>query len=201
VDADGDGMVPPMSVMTTPQEWRGYLREYGELYLRTANEFQRIQSEQVATHWTGYEPATEQAVFAAEQRLGVLFPPSLRGLLLTSDGWSGVGGWIDSLHSCDHIAWSCDTAEGAALIALCGHEQDDVTGDDLGKVLQRSLMIASGEDYWFLDPGQLGPGGEWAAYLLEPEYGEATRFTSFAELFHASREEMEEELVEVAAVA
>jgi hypothetical protein len=137
----------------------------------------------------GHEPATEGAVLTAELRLGVRFPPSLRGFLLTSDGWSGVGGWVDLLYSCDRIAWFRGTADGVDLIDLYDDDEDNLPG-----VFLRSLVVASGKDFWLIDPGQPRTDGEWAAYLFEPKYGESTRYTSFAELFRAGREEMEEQL-------
>jgi len=100
---------------TTPREWRSYLLEYSDLYLNTADEYEldELDDSQVATRWLGYEPAGEQAISAAEERLGVRFPPSFRGFLEASDGWRGVGGWIELLCSCDEIEWFRATPSGA----------------------------------------------------------------------------------------
>jgi hypothetical protein len=43
-----------------------------------------------------------------------------------------------------------------------------------------------------LDPTEIGPDGEWAAYLFVAKYGELEKYASFAELFHASWRLMEE---------
>ncbi|WP_218157459.1 SMI1/KNR4 family protein [Saccharopolyspora shandongensis] len=169
--------------LTTPQEWRGYLREYNELYLRAAED-DELDSGQ---NWMGNEPAAEETVLAAEKRLGVRFPPSYRAFLLASDGWNGVGGWIELIWSCERIPWMRDTGGGANLIDLYGEDPDD----EYAVLFRRSLDVAEGEDFWFLDPAEVGPEGEWAAYLFEPKYGELKEFASFAELFHASRRLME----------
>ena len=178
--------------LTTPQEWRRYLREYSELYLRTANEYQRarLDPEQAAARWMGHEPATEEAVAAAEQRLGVRFPPSFRSFLLTTDGWDGVGGWVGLVYGCEDISWLRDTDWGKEFIDIYSEDSDG--NDEYVTLFQRSLEITNGEDFWFLDPTETGPDGEWAGYLFTPKYGELERCAGFAELFHASRHLMEE---------
>jgi hypothetical protein len=185
------GAVPAAPVFTTPQEWRSYLREYSELYLRTVNKYERakLDPEQAATSWMGHEPATEEAVLAAEQRLGIQFPPSFRSFLLTSDGWSGVRGWIDLVWPCEDISWMRDTYTGGDLIEVYTEESD---GNEYLALFQRSLEVAGGEDCWFLDPTETGPDGEWAAYVFVPKYGQSEKYANFAELFHASRRLMEE---------
>jgi hypothetical protein len=176
--------------LTTPQMWRGYLREYSALYLRTANEYQRaaLDPEQAATHWMGHEPAPMETVLAAEQRLGVRFPPSFRSFLLVSDGWRGVGGPIHLVLPCERISWLRDTDRGADLIDIYSEyanaENEYVT------LLAQSLDIAEGDAFWLLDPTETGPDGEWAACLFEPKHAEWERFASFAELFHTSRKLM-----------
>lgn len=177
--------------LTTPQEWRRYLREYSEVYLRTANEYQRavLDPGQAAARWMGREPATEEAVVAAEQRLGVEFPPSFRSFLLTTDGWDGVGGWVSLVYGCADISWLRDTGWGEEFIEIYSDESDG--NDEYVTLFQRSLEITNGEDFWFLDPAETGPDGEWAAYLFTPKYGEMEKYASFAEMVHASRQLME----------
>ncbi|TDD42301.1 SMI1/KNR4 family protein [Saccharopolyspora elongata] len=184
--------------LKTPQEWRGYLREYSELRVRTDNEPDRggVTAEQGAAGWLGYEPATEQAVAAAEHRLAVRFPPSFRGFLLASDGWPGVGGWIEELYSCDRLAWFRDTDEGGTSIDVAEDffgDWDSLPEDDSVRnpvtIFERSLLVAGGQDYWLLDPAEPGADGEWIAWRYEPSQGEVKRFANFAELFHFCRNE------------
>jgi hypothetical protein len=188
--------------LRTPHEWRGYLREHSELRLRTADERERgrLAAEQLVTGWLGYEPATELTVSAAEQRLGVRLPPSFRGFLLASDGWSEVGGWIDKVHSCDGLAWFRDTDEGAMSIevaeAFFGEVNERPEDEDHWHpptIFERSLLVAGGVDYdvWLLDPAGPGADGEWIAWRYQTKGGEVERFASFAELFHFCREEVD----------
>ena len=167
---------PTVPTLTTPQEWLTYLREYTEL---------AAQAGKFAKTWMGHEPASEEAVAEAEQRLGVQFPPSYRSFLLTTDGWDEAGCWIGLVYSCADIAWlRDDTGWGQEFIDLYS---DDDENDEYVKVFRQALKVTNGEDFWFLDPTDKGLGGEWAAYLFRPKYGELERFTHFAELWHENR--------------
>jgi hypothetical protein len=139
----------------------------------------------------GHAPAKEDVVLAAEQRLGVQLPPSFRSFLLTSDGWSGVGGWVQEVHPCEDVSWLRDTDWGASLIEDYSEDLDDDDDDEHVTLLRQSLKVANGEDFWLLDPTETGADGEWAAYLFELKYGNFEKFASFAELFHSSRQLME----------
>lgn len=184
---------PVGDVPRTAEDWRGYLVEYGEVYVRTANEYVRplLTAEQVESHWLGAEPPDEQAVVAAEQRLGIRFPPSLRAFLTVTDGWQGVGGWIDQISPCAEIDWFRNTETGTDLIESYA-ELDERDGEphELLALFRRGLVVASGEDLWLLDPSETDPNGEWTAYQFEPKYGEADKHPSFADLFHASKDLM-----------
>ncbi|MFK0172530.1 SMI1/KNR4 family protein [Streptomyces sp. NPDC090306] len=173
--------------LTTPAQWLGFLREYSEVFLRTANEYQlaAITADQEDTGWMGREPATEEAVRAAEQRLGVRLPPSYRAFLLASDGFDGLGGWVDAASGCADVAWLRDTGTGASLVDL-------YADTDYAELFGRALAVAEGEDLWLLDPEGAGPDEEWTAHLFAPKYGELEDCADFADLFRESRELMEE---------
>ncbi|MFE7031435.1 SMI1/KNR4 family protein [Streptomyces sp. NPDC057621] len=188
------------AVLTTPEAWRGYLRRYDELYLRNRASdqelFDLLEEDEVEAldeggrleRWLGEEPAQDETVAASEGRLGVRFPPSLRGFLLASDGWIRVSGWVDLVYPCARIEWMRDTGAGASLIPLYGEEFDN---DEYADLFRRSMEVAAGEDVWLLDPTDIGPDGEWAAYLFTPKYGDLRKFTSFATLFHHGYKAME----------
>jgi len=177
----------------TAEGWRGYLVEYGGVYVRTANEYQRprLTAEQIESHWLGDEPVDVRTIEATEQRLGIRFPPSLRNFLTVTDGWQGVGGWVHEVSPCAEIDWLRDTDMGEDLIGVYTEvEQDEGEPNDLLALFRRALVITSGEDLWLLDPATIHPDGEWAAYEFAPKYGEAEEYPSFADLFHASKELM-----------
>ncbi|WP_329457495.1 SMI1/KNR4 family protein [Streptomyces sp. NBC_01497] len=185
--------IPVTDVPRTAEEWRGYLVEYGGVFVRTANEYvrPRLTAEQIETHWLGAEPADEETLTATEQRLGTRLPPSLRTFLSVTDGWQGVGGWIDEIGPCAGIDWLRNTDRGAHLIEIYT-EVDEEVGEpgELSALFGRALVIAEGEDLWLLDPAATGPDGEWAAHEFAPKYGEATDHPGFAELLDASRDLM-----------
>ncbi|MFC3997089.1 SMI1/KNR4 family protein [Nocardiopsis sediminis] len=173
---------------SSPEEWSAYLRVYSKIYLRDVDEEDpHVTDEQLETRWMGREPATEEAVAAAERRLGVRFPPSLRGFLLTSDGWLGVGGWVDRVYGCAEIGWMRESAAGSDFPRL----YRDMDNPDYAELFERVVEVASGEDFWLLDPTQPGPDGEWPAYLFEPKYGELEEFPDFAALFDESRDDLD----------
>lgn len=175
---------------TTPQEWRPFLQKHGDLYLRTANEYTRprITAEQWRTRWLGRDPAAEEEIAAAERRLGLRFPPTLRGFLLTSDGWHG-GGTVDEVHACAEIDWMRDNGDGPDLIEIYGFGVPEDYEPDDGEVVpvqlfERALAVGTGDgEHWLLDPTQAGPDGEWPAYAFASGDGFLEEFTDFAALF------------------
>ncbi|MBV2363570.1 SMI1/KNR4 family protein [Streptomonospora nanhaiensis] len=170
---------------STPEEWRAYLLDYGDTYIRTANEYQlpNITEEQHRTRWMGREPATEEAVAAAEDRLGVRLPPSLRAFLKASDGWLGVGGWVSEVYPCAELDWMRDTESGGYIVDMYREEGD---ADDYVAFFERALEVASGEDFWLLDPARVNADGEWGAVLFTPKYGDLEEFPDFISLVHDS---------------
>jgi hypothetical protein len=185
--------MPVGNTPRTAEDWRGYLVEYGEIYVRTANEYQRrlLTAEQSESHWLGAEPVDARTIEATEQRLGdIRFPPGLRTFLTVTDGWQGVGGWVDAVSPCAEIDWLRNTDVGEDLIELYAEFEEEGEPDELLTLFRRALVIAGGEDLWLLDPATIRPDGEWAAYEFAPKYGEATQYPTFADLFHASKETM-----------
>ncbi len=180
------------SVPRTAEDWRGYLVEYGGVYVRTANEYvrPRLTAEQIESHWLGAEPADERTIAATEQRLGIRFPPSLRAFLTVTNGWHGVGGWIDQVSPCSEIDWLRNTDMGTDLIEIYAGEEEESEPNELLALFRRALVIANGDDLWLLDPTKTHPDGEWTAYEFAPKYGEDSEYPSFAELFHASKDLM-----------
>ena len=169
-----------MDELTTPQQWGAYLREYAELYVRsTRNKPER------AARPTWRDPASEETVAATEERLGVRFPRGFRSFLLTSDGWGDiggwtVGGWVEFVFPCEEICWLREDDWGKDLI-------EDYEDEEPAALMRRTLKVANGEDFWLLDPTDVGPDDEWAAYLFALKYGEFKKFAGFAELFDDSR--------------
>ncbi|GAA3870115.1 SMI1/KNR4 family protein [Streptomyces sedi] len=189
-------------VPTTPEEWRAFLERYGELYARVRadgdelvdllddDQLEVLERGGRVQPWLGETPAREEALAAAEERLGVRFPPGLRGFFQASDGWTRLEGYVDGVHSCGRVVWMRDSEAGGRVIAT----YDSIPGnEDEVLLFRRCVEIARGEDYWLLDPTDVGPDGEWAAYEFAPKYGDTTEYPSFSALFHSGYASMEED--------
>ncbi|MET9532527.1 MULTISPECIES: SMI1/KNR4 family protein [unclassified Streptomyces] len=187
------------AVMTTPQEWRGFLEQYAELYLKNCDDedeladlldedqLDLLEREGRVDVWLGEAPAREEALVAAEERLGVRFPPSLRGFFLASDGWTPLDAWVDGIHPCGRVSWMRDGDAGSSVIEVYDSIADN---EDIVQLFRRSLEIARGEDFWLLDPTDVGPDGEWAAFDFAPKYGSVTEYPSFSALLQSEYEDL-----------
>ncbi|MGW9301305.1 SMI1/KNR4 family protein [Streptomyces cyaneofuscatus] len=190
------------AALTTPEAWRDFLQRYGELYVKVCadeeelgdlldeDQLEALDQGGNVELWLGEAPARKEALAAAEERLGVRFPPSLRGFFLASDGWTRFDDHLDGVHPCGSVEWMRDSEAGSRVTAtyasIPGNEEDV-------ELFRRSIEIARGEDFWLLDPTDVGPDGEWAAYEFAPKYGDATQHPSFSALFRSGYESMEED--------
>ncbi|MEU3056930.1 SMI1/KNR4 family protein [Streptomyces griseus] len=190
------------AVLTTPEEWRVFLERYGELYAVVRGDGEEpadLDDDQIEVLerggrvglWLGEAPAREEALVAAEERLGVRFPPSLRGFFLASNGWTRLDGWVDEVYPCDRVVWMRDSEDGGRVVDV----YDSIPGnEDIVELFRRSIEIAHGEDFWLLDPTDVGPDGEWAAYAFPPKYGVPEEYPDFSALFHDGYESMREDM-------
>jgi hypothetical protein len=181
------------SLPVAPAEWRSYLTEFSDGYFRkvTGNGLWGLEERQIAARWLGYDPASEQVLAEAEERLGVQLPPSLRGFLLTTDGWSRPADWVERVCPCRDIQWLAQAPVGVSFISDASRELPD--NRHFVEMLMRMLLIADGEDVWLLDTGEADAHGEYVAYHLSVKYGVFLgRNASFSGLFVNGRAEIEE---------
>lgn len=167
--------------MTTPSpmtvaEWRAFLSDYNARHissdeLREAIEEHRqvISKERLEAGWAGAEPAGEQAIVAAEERLGVRFPPSYRNFLQVSDGWEDIG--CVNLFQVGAIGWFADLdAELFETWSDLDSFEEQLT------VLRRCLLVGDDDGgsgcYWLLHADSIGDDGEWTAYVWWPGDGD-----------------------------
>ncbi|GAA3381896.1 SMI1/KNR4 family protein [Cryptosporangium minutisporangium] len=173
----------------TPDDWRQFLRDWSAEWISAAAEEpdrQRIPAEVVESGWLGYDPATEEVIGAAEQRLGTRLPPSYRQFLAISDGWRNTSPFIDDLLPVGEVGWFRDLntdwlrawAEGAGtdqedLAVLLGDlpaDEDEGEPDVMFEVvlMARALQISGRGDsaVLLLDPDGAGPDGEWRGYFF-----------------------------------
>jgi SMI1 / KNR4 family (SUKH-1) len=181
---------------TAPEEWREYLTEYSHAYFSVATEddLEALDEQQIAARWLGYEPAREQMLAETEERLGVRLPPSLRGFLRTSNGWTRVADWVERLCPCRDIEWFIETDKGAAFFegarSVATADPDE---QDFVELLRHGLTVACGEgDVWFLDTRNAADG-EYEGYHLVLSDGEIyDPYPTFSALFASGRQEIEE---------
>jgi hypothetical protein len=150
-------------------EWRTFLRDYSSKFLDNSSLLRAIEENGAGTFvrshvqregWIGYEPASADAVVAAEERLGTRLPPTYRNFLLASNGF----GYVDhvDLLNVDEIGWLPE--RDPDLVDAWSFSIDDINRE----VLERSLLIAQDNGgpgvCWLLYPGDAAEDGEWAAY-------------------------------------
>jgi hypothetical protein len=200
--ADAGTEPSPDRLPVTAEQWRAYLTEYSDWYLRVTGltvddvgdydprlpELNPVTRQQVSARWLGHEPASEEAIAAAEERLGVRLPPSLRGFLLVSDGWGPVSEWTDALLPCDQLDWFSHTHPGFFPDGAGGIPDDD---DGNFEFFANCLNVARGEDAFLLDTTAVSADGEYEAYLFAVKYGDpGDALSSFSALIAEGRAEI-----------
>ncbi|MEU7728066.1 SMI1/KNR4 family protein [Streptomyces sp. NPDC040724] len=154
-------------------EWRPFLErwsgEWADAYDPEHDGLPGAEDRRAA-RWLGREPADEAGIAAAEARLGVTLPPSLRSFLAVTDGWHHAGTFVWRLAGCEDLGW-------------CGDPHDmrgvwlDGAGDDADEDLvraaglwSRSLQLSAESDMVdvLLDPEDVDERGEWAVYTWAP---------------------------------
>jgi hypothetical protein len=159
----------------TVPEWQQFIRDFSAdmLRLRPADRLYDVDDAgytsiaditdtRRATAWLGHDPASEDEVLAAERRLGARLPPSYRNFLLASNGLISAG---VPLLPVQQTGWLRDR-EGMTRMLNEGWTPD-VYGERMCAMFRRALWPVPDDDgdYWLLDPGDVGPGGEWTAYI------------------------------------
>jgi hypothetical protein len=128
------------------------------------------------TEWPETQPADEDAIRAAEQRLGVPLPPSYRNFLLVSDGWADMATIAGTLRKVDAIGWYPEV-DPEMWTAWFGPDMDFDTDSNQG-------------DVWVLSADHIDADGEWRAYEWWPgDGGDLILHDSFGALMLSARDE------------
>jgi SMI1/KNR4 family protein SUKH-1 len=140
------------------------------------------------TDWPVTRPASEDAVLAAEQRLGVRLPPSFRNFLLASDGWEDIATNAGTLAGVDAVEWF-PTADPELWAAWSGPDMESYAEE--AAIIERCLLLSlesSQGDYWLLSAGEVDANGEWRAYeWWAGDGGDLIPHDSFGALVHDAR--------------
>jgi hypothetical protein len=94
----------------TPDKWKELLAELSSFALADADVRERLHERQLASGWLGFPPADEDAIMAAERRLGLVLPPSYRSFLLVSNGWSHPNPFVARIAPVEAIGRTRDLA-------------------------------------------------------------------------------------------
>lgn len=160
----------------TAEEWRPYLAAYSAWYLSHPGDrehvWESLNQGQRQSLSMGREPASAEQIAAAEERLGLKLPPSLRGFLQASNGFGPVSEWTHGLCSAEEIAWFRDQDEAFIDGYLSGAADFGEQIDEESDIFLNALSVAYGEDTILLDTVHTSPDGEYEAYLLAVKYGE-----------------------------
>lgn len=79
---------PPIGPARTDEgSWNDLLRALSDLAIGNPRIRPLLTAPQVAARWLGEPPAEEEAIAAAETRLGLRLPDSYKAFLRISDGW------------------------------------------------------------------------------------------------------------------
>ena len=173
--------------LTTVAGWQAYLAEYGADIVRTMDERHRgeFTQDQLSRGWLGGDPVDEARIAAVEARLGKRLPATYRAFVGAGDGWRHLGQFMYVMHGIDEIDW----------FRFADPQTCEILGGDehLGPILRRALLISKEGDaqFWFLDPGDVSPDGEWAAYTWSSWGFLSERHPSFAALVADERRTME----------
>jgi hypothetical protein len=178
-------------------EWRPFLERFSEELLAADDIRIAVPEEVRRARWMGHGPATEEAIAAAELRLGRSLPPSLRSFYAVSNGWRETGFFIWDILPVEEVGWLREKMPNLYELACAAEAEPgpfrrDPGGmrlrqyrEEQGTRVKRALVLNSRGDSatWLLDPGPLPhadewPGGRWAGWNPAMRWSA----TSFADL-------------------
>ncbi|MBJ6643226.1 SMI1/KNR4 family protein [Streptomyces sp. BSE7-9] len=185
-------------------DWGTFLRRWQDEWVPSEDDAEELAEGDVtlADLALASPPASEADVADAERRLGTRLPPSYRGFLLASNGWSLRDDSIHQLGAAHEIGWFGDPFSMTPMYRQSLDERATEQQVLLAGMWERALQLETDSDmsYALLDPGDTDDDGEWALYVYKGWSGEyPTRYPSFRaymqrryESFHAERAQLPE---------
>ncbi|MGW7629439.1 SMI1/KNR4 family protein [Streptomyces griseoincarnatus] len=185
-------------------DWGTFLRRWQDEWVPSEDEAEELAEGDLtlADLALACPPASEAEVADAERRLGTRLPPSYRGFLLASNGWSLRDDSIHQLGAAHEIGWFGDPFGMTPMYRESLDERATEQQVLLAGMWERALQLETDSDmsYALLDPGDTDEDGEWALYVYHGWSGEyPTRYPSFRaymqrryESFHAERAQLPE---------
>jgi hypothetical protein len=196
--------------------WTRFLKRWSqELLVSLGDEINTLPPDVLKSGWLGFEGATETQIAQAEDRLGLVLPPSYRAFLKVTNGWRYTTPFIYRLWPVEAIALFSERRREWLDAFLMQHDEsylnypraqshyteilDDeylVYGDeqDCSKLrleyLFSALEISDRGDasIYLLNPKIVAANGEWEAWFFGDWLPGADRYPSFQELMEAEYE-------------
>ncbi len=188
-------------------DWKPFLLEFSRDILADEDMRSSLPGEVVASGWLGFPGATENELAEAEARLGVKLPPSYREFLSVTNGWVGMGAFIERMWSASEIEWyrvrnqqaidawtmGMGLGQGGAIVEPTVPDRDYfVYGEGQDSAYLRTEYLSSALEIsdWgdsailLLNPRIVTPDGEWEAWFHASWLPGANRYRSFWEMMH-----------------
>jgi hypothetical protein len=167
--------------------WRELLGRVSEDILEAGEFDEEMSAEAVARRWLGSDGASEEALAAAESRLGVDLPPSYRTFLSTTDGFGPIGFFVRRLRPVRELAWLRD--EDPELIAIWADATQETE-------LAKTLAVSDEYDgaRILLNPTVVDDNGDWEAWFFAHWVPGAERHTTFRTLVDQTHRSFVEQL-------
>ncbi|WP_055076748.1 SMI1/KNR4 family protein [Pseudanabaena sp. 'Roaring Creek'] len=196
--------------MSSTFNWEELLREFSHKIIADLEEQEVYQAydkwditpEMIESKWLGFPSASEEQIVAAENRLGIKFPPSYREFLKVSNGWARCG-FEMNLWSTEEVDWfvarNQDWVDAWADDDDIPDEKYFIYGDNQDCVYMRNRYLKTAlevtcrggdGDIYLLIPEVIFPEtGEWEAWHFGNKLPGAHRYRSFYELMQVAVEQ------------
>jgi len=141
--------------------------------------------------WLGFPGCSDEQIAAAEKRLGVSFPPSLRQFYAITNGWRDLNSFVYSILPIEKIGYLDVVAPGVAEIvnslATMEENDPDYFEKEITRVLRSIVLSTEGDaSTTLIDPqSDVGSGewevGRWASWHPEMEWSNMDWWAYIAE--------------------
>ena len=158
----------------TPNE---ILASLSEVMLEDEVVFDTISDDLRESGWLGYPPCKEDEILAAEKRLGVTLPSSLRQFYSLTNGWRNINSFVDSILPIEKIDFlpkvdpeltqvvnsSAQFAKDyAKMTGIEVKEDPEYINEQITRVVRSIVLSTEGDaTTTLIDPQSDVGGGEW----------------------------------------
>lgn len=190
--------------MGTAAEWHALLIRWNRLLLADEEITHGLPLETIRAGWLGYEPATDESIRRAEQRLGTTLPPTYREFVRASNGWQWAGRFIARVRPVEEVEWFVShNRDWAEMEIEVSNELEPVADDEYFVYGDAQLRTSIRPEYMLtalqvsdvtestvllLNPAIQTPAGEWEAWFFAAWAAGADRYPSFWDMMESELE-------------